>query len=225
MVSVIVPFVLLPDKGRELVEIVEVFLHSYDEEVYEEGRELILVDNGTDQAAFRWELEMMRAKADLYIRNSVNLGYGPAVNQGLKLAQGEWLIVANNDIEFLDDWVTQAIEAWGPRTGILSSHLIDHDPKRQVGREVAPWGYLFGGLWMTRRDILDEVGLLDEGYERGMFEDKDLAVRITRAGYEHVKAGWVKHVGNATWGKLPHQQAIYLRNKARFEAKWPEATA
>ena len=83
-----------------------------------------------------------------------------------------------------------------------------------------PWGHMFGALWMTRQEVLDVVGYLDEDYGIGMFEDRAMWRTIAAAGYDLVKAGWCNHIGNATWGKMPHQQEIYLRNKAKFEAEW-----
>jgi GT2 family glycosyltransferase len=162
----------------------------------------------------------MKDKGDVYIRNRENVGYGPAVNQGIKASSGEWVVVSNNDIEVLDDWVSIAQEAWCDGVGAISSHLLDHDPKRRVGIEEAPKGHMFGALWMTKRDIIESVGLLDESYIMGMFEDRDLWERIERAGYHFRKVGHVNHVGNASWGKLAGRHKIYLRNKSLFEQKW-----
>ena len=211
--SIVIPNYLLPDKNCELlsftrrcVESLRLHCHDY---------ELIVVDNGSSVGG-----GYLLTVADVYIRNRSNLGYAKAVNQGLKLAGAEWLVVSNNDVTFLDDWAATAIAAWESNTGALSSHLHDHDPEHKAGVEHVPWGRMFGALWMTRRDVLDKAGYLDEGYGLGMFEDKDFWRRLLAAGYGLLKAGWCQHIGNATWGKLPDQQDVYLRNKARFETCW-----
>jgi GT2 family glycosyltransferase len=211
--SVIIPCYILPDKSGELLHFTLDCLESLR---WHCGLvELVLVDNGSPVGGTH-----LRAEADLYIRNRRNLGYGPAVNQGLKLATKDWLVVANNDVVFTHNWVKTAKEAWQEGTGVVSSHLEDHDPEHKAGRQVAHWGLMFGALWMTRRDVVEAVGLLDEGYEFGHYEDKDYWRRLEEAGFELVKAGWCRHVGNATWGKLPYQQEIFLRNKRRFENRW-----
>ena len=91
--------------------------------------EIVLIDNGSEDL---WYDEFFHW-SDIYIRNRTNLGFAPAVNQGLKLATCEWLVVCNNDIEFLDDWIGNAIANWEPDTGIISSHLLAHDPERKAG--------------------------------------------------------------------------------------------
>ena len=53
------------------------------------------------------------------------------------------------------------------------------------------------------------------------FEDADYFVRIEEEGLKNIKAGWCLHIGNASWGKLPRQKEIYLKNRDLFEHKWP----
>lgn len=214
-VSIVIPVYLLPDKDNELLRFTYDCMRSITE--YMPYAEVIVVDNGSPVRS-----EALRDSACIYIRNDENLGFAPAVNQGLEAATEEWIIVCNNDVEFLHDWGRKAIGAWQPEIGIISSHLIDHDPQMSMGLEYPPddVGYFFGACWMVRRDILDEIGYLDEGYKIGMYEDKDFVQRIVAAGYKTAKIGHVKHVGNATWGKMENQHEIYLQNKERYEAKW-----
>jgi GT2 family glycosyltransferase len=75
-----------------------------------------------------------------------------------------------------------------------------------------------------RRVVFLEVGLLDEDYGLGMFEDDDLAMRVRAAGYRVVCAddSFVHHWGSASFSKLSQQ--VYVRtfetNRRRFEGKW-----
>jgi GT2 family glycosyltransferase len=176
--------------------------------------ELVVVDNGSPVDAL-WLSE----QADVYIRNEDNRGFAVAVNQGLAVASGEWLCVCNDDITFVNDWLADAHAAWGERTGAVSSHLRDHDPEHRVGRQVAVPGMMFGALWLTRREVVTAVGGLDESFEL-MGEDKDLWHRLHVAGYELVKAGWCRHVGNATVGKIDDWSAKFFRDHARLQERW-----
>jgi GT2 family glycosyltransferase len=212
-VSVIIPCYLLPDKEGELLTFTQDCINSL--RTFSSDFELILIDNGSPCGT-----DYLMSEADIYIRNRVNLGYGPAVNQGLKVARGEWLVVANNDLVFIHDWITAAAAAWQPGTGAISAHLHDHDPNHRSGRRrVGQPGEMFGALWLTRREVVERVGYLDEGFETAYFEDTFFWHTLRAHGYELAKTGWVKHIGNATSGKIPNLNEIFLKNKKLFEEK------
>lgn len=211
--SLVIPCYLLPDKNHELLGFTMKCINSIREHLND--YELILVDNGSPVDSF-----YLQGEADVYIRNKANLGFAPAVNQGMKIAKGEFISVCNNDIEFIHDWLTLASDNFRENTGVISSHLHDHDPNHKVGRMTCDWGGMFGALWMTTRKAIDSVGYLDENYIIGMWEDRDYWKRMECALYELAKVGWCKHTGNATWGKMPNQNEIFMANKTRFEAIW-----
>jgi hypothetical protein len=76
-----------------------------------------------------------------------------------------------------------------------------------------------------RREVFESVGLLDEQFQIGMFEDDDYAQRIRQAGYKIICAEdvFVHHFGQAALGELCAQgqyDRIYEANRRRYEAKW-----
>jgi GT2 family glycosyltransferase len=218
--AIIIPVYLLPDRGTELAEFTRQCIESIRAYDAEEPKRytVLIVDNGS-----RVGVDFLLSMADVYIQNKTNEGYAKAVNLGLSYALDngfEWLCVMNNDITLIDDWIATAQAAWEPLTGVVSSHLHDHDPEHKAGRQVATWGLMFGALWLTKADVVRRVGLLDEGYEFGYYEDKDYWLRVHLAGYDLIKAGWCHHVGNATSGKLANMNEFFFRNKRRFEEKW-----
>ncbi len=79
--------------------------------------------------------------------------------------------------------------------GIGQADGGDHDEPRDVE-------YVIGAAVALRRSMLDEIGLLDEGYFL-YFEDADLCARARRAGYRVVywPAAAGIHVESATAGK------------------------
>jgi GT2 family glycosyltransferase len=106
-------------------------------------------------------------------------------------------------------------------TGLMSSHLLSHDPEMKAGvQRWGGWKHFMGALWLTNKSVIAEVGMIDEQFEYGYYEDKDFARRVEMAGFEIVKAGWCKHLGNATSGKLPNMNEFFLANKKRFEDKY-----
>lgn len=214
--AIIIPCYLLPDKDHELRRFTEQCIQSI--QAHTTDYRLFLVDNGSPVDS-KW----LHQQAHFYLRNKVNMGFAPAVNQGLRCAIGDgfdWLVVMNNDITVLPNWLETMQGAWGVETGAVSSHLHDHDPHHQAGREIAHPGLMFGALWLTRTAVVRHVGFLDEGYKMGYYEDRDYWMRLHVAGYELVKAGWCYHIGNATSGKLPDLNQFFETNKARYEQRW-----
>ena len=63
------------------------------------GIRLIIIDNASTIGG-----GYLRSIADVYVRNSKNLGFAPAVNQGLKLAISPLIAVSNNDIRVSLNW-------------------------------------------------------------------------------------------------------------------------
>src|SRR5204862_6792666 len=76
-----------------------------------------------------------------------------------------------------------------------------------------------------RREVLDEIGPLDEQFERAMFEDDDYCARLDEAGYTMVCAldVFVHHYREGTLGALyanGELHEVFTANRERFERKW-----
>ena len=76
------------------------------------------------------------------------------------------------------------------------------------------------------RELVDKVGLLDERFGQGFFEDDDYCRRVTDEGYKIAIAEdvFVHHHLSATFsqeGKKKRQQ-LFAENKKKYEAKWGE---
>ena len=73
--------------------------------------ELIVIDNGsTDGTAIYLEgARDMAAVPVTVVSNATNLGFPAAINQGLQLARGEYLVLLNNDVVVTDGWLDQLI--------------------------------------------------------------------------------------------------------------------
>lgn len=141
------------------------------------------------------------------IENEKNLGFGSAVNRGLSVARGEYLIFLNSDLvldskcigeltKFLDSdsivggvvpkilHVDQrdTINSLGVLinyTGIAYPNLIGQkDPK-----QIEPFETACGGIFMLKKEVYEVVG----GFDENLFlyhEDHDLSWRIRLAGWK-----------------------------------------
>jgi len=75
-----------------------------------------------------------------------------------------------------------------------------------------------------RRDVLARVGLLDERFGVGMFEDDDYARRVRGLGYRLVCAEdvFVHHFGRSSIKGLDTTvyDTLFERNRVLYERKW-----
>ena len=166
--------------------------------------ELILVDNGsTDETPllFKELADRPCAARVEVIRNDENKGFAAGVNQGLRNAQGEYIVLLNNDTvvtpHWLEDLIAWSLTDWpkvgmvGPMTNYTAapqlieagyrdlSDLDEFALKRRAlfrGRALdVP--RLTGFCLLIRRAVLEALGgSLDERYGlTRLFEDDDLS--------------------------------------------------
>jgi len=75
-----------------------------------------------------------------------------------------------------------------------------------------------------RRDVIDKIGLLDERFSVGMFEDDDYSMRIKKAGFKVICAEdvFIHHFGGTSFSKLHPDEyyKIFEENRKKYELKW-----
>lgn len=114
------------------------------------------------------------------------LGYTKAINAGIGVSEGEFVVLMNNDCQVLDyaksgDWL-RMLEA---------PFLVDNmvgitGPSKLFSKEINSHFLIFF-LVMMRRGLFYELGYLDEVFNPGGGEDIDFCARTERAGYKLVK--------------------------------------
>lgn len=133
------------------------------------------------------------------------IGFAKAVNQGLRSATGDYLIVLNNDTIVSGDLHDLCIE------GTVTSPLVN-------GMEKSFWGACF----CIPREVYEKVGGLDEDFKVGYFEDDAYIITLERAG---VPMGGVRTVnistqGGATMQTLEDRDEIFKTNQEIFRKKY-----
>lgn len=209
--------------------------------------ELIVVDNASSDgtAAYLREFQSKHPAVKLCL-NDVNKGYAGGNNDGIRLAQGRVLILLNNDTLVGPGWLAPLVDALdrdpsvgmvGPVTNSAGNEqrivLSDVSPDSFV-RATAAYLALQAGVYSETeklgffcvaigREVINKIGLLDEAFGIGMFEDDDLCVRATRAGYRLLIAegSFVYHKGSVSFSKLGAEkyQGLFFKNLAYFFEK------
>jgi GT2 family glycosyltransferase/glycosyltransferase involved in cell wall biosynthesis len=210
--------------------------------------ELVVVDNASSDGTRDYLQRLPERPSNMrYVLNSANLGFAGGTNVGIRAAIGDYILLLNSDTIVTRGWLTRLVRHLEADTsiGMVSAVTnsagnecrldVDYEDAEGIESFAQRRAEAFGGrtlevrmvpLFCTlmRRDLFDEVGLLDERYGRGMFEDDDLALRVARTGKRIVCAEdvFVHHFGGMSMNRLQEveYQLLFDANRRQFEEKW-----
>lgn len=144
--------------------------------------------------------------------------YAGNVNAGLKIAEGDIIMVANNDLEFLDPhWLHHL--TWPLEEYDICS-IVASDQGWETRDELEEGGK-FGSIFAMKRTVYDTIGGFDEALGH-YFIDLDYQKRAEDAGFRVVKnhASLVHHVGKATFNQVDPEDKNYLESMEKFRKKY-----
>lgn len=204
---------------------------------------IVVIDNASEPAT-RIYLEALKAAHKdriVLIRNKENLGYPKAVNQGIRSSNADYVCIINNDIIVFDGWLDEmmAVAESSADIGIVnpSNNFGKKKPwnksyqqyasemtagkKDQYAETATPVGFCY----LIKREVIDKIGLWDERYSPGYFEDTEYALRANKAGYKSVfaKGAFVFHFERSSFKKRGFN-ALFKQSEEKFYAlhKRPE---
>lgn len=203
---------------------------------------LIVIDNASnpDTSAYLASLKDT-VLGLLLIRNEQNLGYVKAVNQGIRQSSADFVCLLNNDTIVTDGWLSEMIGIADDNydIGIInpsSNTLAQALPKGQTAEFYSRSLKSFKGKWgelgqcsgfcmLIKREVIEKVGLFDESYDVGYFEEADYCRRAQKAGYRfaRAKAAYVYHIERYTFDKRPDREELFAKNRKLFESRWGES--
>lgn len=214
------------------------------------AHEIIVVDNGSSDGT-RPYLRSLGSRIKL-IANPENRGFAKAVNQGLRKAKGDFFLLLNNDVivtrGYLEGLLVPfredaSVGVTAPFTGPQGADanarpefLPFYRDKR--GLEKFAWAHnransdvripvppaLFSCFChLVRRDVVSDVGGMDERYSPAYCEDIDFFWRAVRKGWRLVRTGssYVHHFWRTTaLGNGMDYRALARKGKKIFVRKW-----
>ena len=181
-VSIILPAYNLTE---ELQEYTRKFIESLYYTESDDELEFIAIDNGSPFGG-----NVMQEHSTIYVRNYKNMGYCKAVNQGMKLATGELVVVANTDIRVSPNWLVVAKEIFESDSKVGSVHfkMVDYEAPFNLGNETWVGGkerWCHSSFYVIRPEAIPE-GQYWEGYTAGGFDDWDFWKRVRDNGWKQV---------------------------------------
>jgi GT2 family glycosyltransferase len=205
--------------------------------------EMIIVDNHSTDGTADW----LKEQDDLIVLyNDYNAGYPKGCNQGMQIASGDSVLLLNNDTIVTQNWLEQLLQclysnekigAVGPVTNVASYFSTipvsygTHDEMQRFAQnynrsDPAKWEErikLIGFCLLFKREIIAQVGLLDERFTPGNYEDEDYCLRIRMAGYQLMlcKDTFIHHFGSASFSDDSSAFiSLLMQNDKKFAMKW-----
>jgi O-antigen biosynthesis protein len=206
--------------------------------------EIIVVDNNSTDGTVKWLKEQDDLKLVL---NDYNAGFPKGCNQGIAAAEKDSdILLLNNDTIVTPNWLEnlkeclyseEKVGAVGPVTNSCSylqaiktnftglkdmfafAEKMNTSGKKDYEQKVR----LIGFCMLIKRAVIDKIGLLDERFSPGNFEDDDYSYRIEEAGYKLLvcRNAFIYHYGSKSFNANAQKFQTHLNENAKiFEEKW-----
>lgn len=223
--SIIVP---VAGFAKPSLEKLSLCLHNFCDPA---DTELIVIDNACLDDS--WEYLQQMADYNFFhvrvITNPVNKGFTHAVNQGIKAAEGDFVVVMHADVTFRRDVVrllADVLEA-NPEAAIAGPVTTDCMQEQQIRAvaksplEVLETSWIDGFCFVLRAS---DDNRLDERYHYAWYETIDLCYRLKDEGRKILIAAGV--LVNHEYGVFTEQLGVplfsdeFLKSLGVFSQKW-----
>jgi GT2 family glycosyltransferase len=204
--------------------------------------ETIVVDNGSTDGSVEW-VKAGGGRDVRLVELPSNLGFAEGNNAGIREARGRFIVLLNNDTTVDPGWLSalHAASLRHPEAGLFTPKILNYYRRGEIdntGLVIYPDGLARGRhrlesdngrfeeegeslcpsgcAGVYRKEMLDEIGLLDETFF-AYGEDVDLGLRARWAGWTcwYVPRAVVYHKYSATTGSYsPRKAFLAERNRA-----------
>jgi len=198
-----------------------------------EDCEIIVVDNGSSDGTAGYLLGCPDVRV---ITNKENLGCAAAWNQGIKASHALWVAILNNDIILSTNWLDGLLDFAGEKgADIVSPAFREGEYNYNIAEysrdfvqrmhSVARMEIAQGICFMVKREVFDRIGMFDENFRIGQFEDRDFFRRAKQDGFILGTTGrsFIHHFGSVTQNmirKKRDEKTYETENRAYFRKKW-----
>ena len=189
--------------------------------------ELIIVDNNSDDNSIEKIETPLSFKV---IKNKCNAGYGFACNQGMKIANGDYFLLCNNDIELKKDTLDlfESMLIHNPKAGIIGPQMFTPNKKKLnsystivptflnqldlIGRplrnkeikKISQVSTLRGACLAVNKEMTRDVGIYDESFYF-YHEETEWCLRINKTKKWKIMFApeiEISHIGGSSTNKV-----------------------
>jgi GT2 family glycosyltransferase len=232
-VDPITPFTSIIIPTYNHLDLLKKCINSITEHTNIDHCEVIVVANGCTDGTERY-LESL-SEPFRYVVHKDPLGFTAAINVGIKMASGDYIVLLNNDTELLSQkknaWIEMLMEPFkkDKTVGITGPVKFSFPCGTTKRYAIAFW------CAMMKRKLFTELGPLDEIFSPGTGEDGDFSIKTEQAGYKLVQipvdgceefgkgipnqAFPIFHKGSGTFGDKDYSD-IVTRNSKILEARY-----
>jgi GT2 family glycosyltransferase/predicted SAM-dependent methyltransferase len=257
MLSIIIPVYNMHEMTKDCIEAIRVNTKDY---------ELVIIDNGSEPEFFppsnfrcvamteKNEIKQIHASdfegyGDIrIIRNPLNLGFPVAVNQGIRAAKGDVIILLNNDVICTPQWADHFLyhlenfSIIGPIAnycaGVQREILPTYNDEKELFQEVEKWSekhkgeslevnFIIGFCIAFKKSLYDEIGPFDESLWPCSGEEIDFCLKAREKGYKIgiARDVYVHHIGSVTLEEMDRDGKIKYgelcnRNDEHLAKRW-----
>ncbi len=199
--------------------------------------QVFLVDNASEDGSVKMVTRIF-PNVRIY-RLANNIGFGQAVNFGIKNSESPYLMLLNNDIECEAsclDKIYQHLQNENDNCGGVQCRMMNYFERdvidslgvqirkgkfydiahgKKFSHKYKKQGHILGlcaGASLYRRKFFEDVGLFDRNFFAG-FEDVDISLRGVRKGwyFKYEPQAVVFHHKSFTFNKLSYNKHLELR--------------
>jgi GT2 family glycosyltransferase/tetratricopeptide (TPR) repeat protein len=208
-----------------------------------QSHEIVFVDDGSTDGTVKW----LRRQAEInrnyrLIEENKNVGRSKGRNIGMGMSKGEFIVVMDDNALVETGWLDSMLHCLksmpdagvvGPISHSRNNSCVMADPypsavhlseyaaklREQYSYRRTRYRNIDGFCLLFKRALVKEIGLFDDRFEAGHFEDDDFCLRSAVAGYTNYMAGSVFVSRNT--GRNPAEISSSLSRATKmFDEKW-----
>ena len=194
---------------------------------------LIFIDNASTDGTSEFVenfCKMNDIKLTL-IKNEENNGVAKSWNQGIRASKADYIAIINNDIVPAPNWLSSMIKVMEEDENIwatcpvftANTPLSDDFPNNvKLKDEVSEVKKFVGFCFVLSRKAIEGVGLFDEQFEIGWYEDTDIHLRLCAVIHPPmiVHNSYIHHFGSKTINEYKGFSKHAEENRKKFIRKY-----